>query len=314
MAIEQGYVHLCLPMEYEPNRMIVTPIGFNDPRTQEKELLWSERIGQNEVESYKKSLGSYAYAGQYQQRPTPRGGGMIKKHWLRYWVPKGRKLPPVMVRMEDGSMFECPQIELPEKFNIKIQSWDMSFDDTENSAFVVGEEWSQWVADRFLLDQVRDQMDFPATVRSFVDFNKKWPDTSHKIVVKKANGAAVIKTLNQTISGIVPREPEGDKVARMAAKSALFESGNVYIPHPALYPWVDEYVAELVAFPKSAYKDQVDTTSQALMELSYDYPAPVKNDYDKIVEKYGEDSPEAMIHRVTFGTGKTKKVDVSSVM
>jgi predicted phage terminase large subunit-like protein len=294
--------------------MIVTPIGFNDPRTKEKELLWTERIGQNEVEGYKKSLGSYAYAGQYQQRPTPRGGGMIKKHWLRYWVPKGRKLPPVMVRMEDGSMFECPQIELPEKFNIKIQSWDMNFKETSDAAFVCGQVMGQWVANRFLLDQVREILDFPKTLVAFVDLTNKHPDVSCKYVEDKANGPAVISTLKDKISGIIPIEPEGDKVARMASISYLIEAGNYYIPHPALFPWVEEYVAELIAFPKSAYKDQCDTTSQGLNKLRYDYPAPVKNDYDLIVEKYGEDSPEAMIHRVTFGTGKTKKVDVSSVM
>jgi predicted phage terminase large subunit-like protein len=314
VCLEQGYVHLCLPMEYEPNRMIITPIGFNDPRTKEKELLWPERIGEKEVEGYKKSLGSYAYAGQYQQRPTPRGGGMIKRHWWRFWVPKGRKLPPVLVRMEDGSLFECPQMELPDQFNIKIQSWDMSFDDTENSAFVVGQEWGQWVADRFLLDQVREQMDFPATIKAFQEFNVKWPDTSHKIVEKKANGAAVIKTLQPIISGIVPREPEGDKVARMAAKSSIIESGNVYIPHPALYPWVEEYLAEMTAFPKSAYKDQADTTSQALMELSYDYPAPVITKLDEVAEKFGKESVEYKIWEKVMGGNKKQRVDVNNIM
>jgi predicted phage terminase large subunit-like protein len=313
-AIKQGnYVHLCLPMEYEPKRMIVTPIGFNDPRTKEGELLWNERIGEKEVEGYKKSLGSYAYAGQYQQRPTPRGGGMIKRWWWKYWVPKGRKFPPIYEKDASGNLVECKVVELPDQFNIKIQSWDMSFDDTENSAFVVGQEWGQWVADRFLLDQVRSQMDFPTTIKEFIDFNKKWPDTSHKIVEKKANGAAVIKTLNQTISGIVPREPEGDKVARMAAKSAVIESGNVYIPHPALYSWVEEYLSEMTAFPKSAYKDQVDTTSQALMELSYDYPAPVKTILDEIAEIHGKASPEYRLAEADFEDENAEKIDINDL-
>lgn len=314
-ALKQaGYIHLCLPMEYEQKAMVISPIGFNDPRTEEKELLWPERIGRQEVESYKKSLGSYAYAGQYQQRPVPRGGGMIKRHWWRYWKPKGRELPSILVKMEDGSFFSCPIIDLPEKFNIKIQSWDMSFDDTENSSFVVGEEWGQWVADRFLLDQIREQMDFPKTLEAFIDLNIKHPDTSHKLVEKKANGAAAIKTLQRKISGIVPREPDGDKIARLAAVSYLIESGNVYIPHPALFPWVEEYLAEMTAFPKSSYKDQADTTSQALNELRQDYPAPTKSEYDLIVEKYGAESGEAFVYRNTRLQSGIKKVSPSDIL
>ena len=317
VALEQGYIHLCLPMEYEPSRMITTPIGFNDPRTKEGELLWPERIGKEEIEGkngYKHSLGSYAYAGQYQQRPTPRGGGMIKKHWLRYWVPKGRKFPPVTVRMQDGSLFECPQIELPEQFNIKIQSWDMNFKETNDSAFVCGQVLAQLVASRFLLDQIREVLDFPKTLAAFSQLTDKHPDATAKYIEDKANGPAVISTMRNKISGIIPVEPEGDKVARMAAISYLIEAGNYYIPHPALFPWVEEYVAEITAFPKSAYKDQCDTTSQGLNKLRHDYPAPEKTEYDLIIEKFGEDSPEAMIYRAKFGTGKARKVDVASVM
>lgn len=314
LCLEQGYVHLCLPMEYEPKRMITTPIGFNDPRTIDGELLWPERIGKVEVEGYKKSLGSYAYAGQYQQRPTPRGGGMIKKHWFKFWQPKGRNLPPVEVRMEDGSIFKCEVIDLPEKFNIKVQSWDMNFKETSDSAFVVGEIWSQFVAKRFLLDQIREVLDFPKTLVAFEQLTKKHPDATAKYVEDKANGPAVISSLKNKISGIIPVEPDGDKIARMAAVSYLWEAGNVYIPHPALYPWVEEYIAELTAFPKSAYKDQADTTSQVLRKLAYDYPEPIETDYDRVVAKFGEESPEARIHRLTYGTGRNKKVDYTSVM
>ncbi len=95
--LEQGgWEHLCLPAEYEgPGR--VTSIGWSDPRTVHGELLWPERFGPNEIESLKISLGSYAAAGQLQQRPSPSGGGLIKRHWFRYWQPRGANLPPVPV-------------------------------------------------------------------------------------------------------------------------------------------------------------------------------------------------------------------------
>jgi predicted phage terminase large subunit-like protein len=297
---EGGYTHLCLPMEYEPKRMITTPIGFNDPRTDEGELLWPERIGMEEVKGYKKSLGSYAYAGQYQQRPTPRGGGIIKRHWWKYWKPKGREFPPVSVKMPDGSTMEVYAVDLPDQFNIKIQSWDMNFKDSNSSAFVVGQVWGQSVANRYLLDQVREVWDFPKTIKGVMDLSNEHPDVTCKYIEDKANGPAVISSLRDKISGLIPIEPEGDKVARMAAVSYLIEAGNVYLPHPALYPWVEEFLAELTAFPKSAYKDQADTCSQALNKLKYDYPAPVKTILDEIAEKFTKESPEYRIAEADF--------------
>jgi hypothetical protein len=74
--------HLCLPAEYEGSRA-VSSIGFTDPRTEHGELLWPERFGPAEIESPKVTLASYAAAGQLQQRPSPAGGGIFKRHWSR---------------------------------------------------------------------------------------------------------------------------------------------------------------------------------------------------------------------------------------
>lgn len=81
-----GWEHLCLPAEYEPKPQVyVTSLGFEDPRTEPGELLWPERFGRAEIDSLKKSLGSYRAAGQLQQRPAPADGGIFKRHWWRFW-------------------------------------------------------------------------------------------------------------------------------------------------------------------------------------------------------------------------------------
>jgi hypothetical protein len=73
--LEQGgFEHLCLPAEYEGTTR-KTSIGFSDPRKEMGELLWKERYGRQEIEDLKRRLGSYAAAGQLQQRPSPLGGG-----------------------------------------------------------------------------------------------------------------------------------------------------------------------------------------------------------------------------------------------
>jgi len=101
--------------------------------------------------------------------------------------------------------------------------------------------------------------------------SNRYPETRAVLVEAKVNGPAVIKMLNRRISGLIPIDPKdygGDKVARLRACVPEFAAGNVYLPDPALYPWVKEFVKELTLFPKSAYKDQVDTCSQALNWLA----------------------------------------------
>ena len=87
-----GYEHLCLPMEFEPERRCRTSIGFTDPRKKEGELMFPERFGPQTVKSYKKVLGEMAYAGQMQQRPAPAGGGILKTKHFQLW-PHDRELP-----------------------------------------------------------------------------------------------------------------------------------------------------------------------------------------------------------------------------
>ena len=79
-----GYVHLCLPAEYDPSRHCVTPI-WEDPRTEPGELLWPERFNDEVISSQRKSLGKFGYAGQYDQLPVPKGGGIIQREWWKLW-------------------------------------------------------------------------------------------------------------------------------------------------------------------------------------------------------------------------------------
>jgi hypothetical protein len=79
------WTHLCLPMRYEADRSFVTVIDWKDPRTTEGELLWPERFGEEEVRVLEATMGPWAAAGQLQQRPEPKGGGVIKREWWKTW-------------------------------------------------------------------------------------------------------------------------------------------------------------------------------------------------------------------------------------
>lgn len=85
-VLEQGgYVHLCLPAEFEPARRCLTDIGWQDPRTADGELLWPARVGPAEIAEFRRRLGPVGYAGQFQQRPAPAEGARFHAEWFRYY-------------------------------------------------------------------------------------------------------------------------------------------------------------------------------------------------------------------------------------
>jgi predicted phage terminase large subunit-like protein len=263
--LEQGgWEHLCLPAEFEKPGCS-TSIGWSDLRTEQSELLWPERFGPEELESLKRSLGSYAAAGQLQQRPSPAGGGIFKRHWFRYFQPRGANLPPVVVSLPDGTQMSITAIEAPHSVSETIQSWDCAFKDLDTSDYVVGQVWGRLGPSFFLGDQIRARMDCPATVHAVRQLTAKWPGTLAKLIEDKANGSAVIQMLARDIPGLLPVNPEGGKVARAAAVSPLIEARNIYLPHPLWQPWVNDFIEECAAFPNGAHDDQVDAMTQALL-------------------------------------------------
>ena len=99
-----GWTHICLPMRYEPGRMPATPLGWNDPRRTDGELLWPALFPEEKVANLEALMGLYGSAGQLQQRPSPRGGGKFKREWfellgalppchrfVRYWDKAGSR-------------------------------------------------------------------------------------------------------------------------------------------------------------------------------------------------------------------------------
>lgn len=209
------------------------------------EALHPERYPLEQLEAIRKTIGTRDWEALYQQHPTPEGGNIFKQDWIRYWTPA----------------------DLPSEFDQVIASWDMTFKDGDASDYVVGQIWGRKGAIRYLLDQVRARMGFTETLEAFKELSAKWPRATRKLVEDKANGPAVIDALKHTVSGIIPVTPDGSKTARAHAVTTFFEAGNVYIPSPQVYPWANDYIAELTQFPGAAHDDQVDATTQALRDM-----------------------------------------------
>lgn len=212
---------------------------------EEGEPLWPEGGFTGEwLAQQKAAVGSYAYAGLYQQRPSPAEGGIIRRGWFQFYE------------------------KAPDSFNVMAQSWDCTFKDGDSNDFVAGHVWGKKGADFYLLDRVHDRMGITETMQSIQTLSAKHPKARAKYIEDAANGPAVIELLKKKVPGLIPVRPEGGKIVRAQAIAPYIEAGNVYLPHPSIAPWVHDLIEECANFPNGAHDDDVDAMSQAIIQIA----------------------------------------------
>ncbi len=250
LARNLGYEHLMLPMEFESKRRCVTSIGFSDPRKEEGELLFPERFPREVVDRDKAVMGIYAAAGQFQQRPSPRDGGIFKLHWFRDY----KVLP---------------------KLRYIVQSWDTAFKAKKTNDFSACTTWGVGYDGNFyLLHVYKERMEYPTLKKIMVKLWKQFNPMSI-FIEDKASGQSLGQEMklpipddvDPSISHKLPIkliEPDGDKIARANACTTIIEV-NVFLPEEA--PWKQNYLDSMTAFPNGAHDDDVDSTTQALIHL-----------------------------------------------
>jgi predicted phage terminase large subunit-like protein len=222
---------ISLPAIAEENDQLGREVG---------EPLWAE-FGYDRLwaQNKRKEVGTRTWTALFQQRPSPDSGDIFKREWVKTY----RALPQL------------------DEMAISV---DASFKDTKASDYCVLQVWGRRGADKYLIDQIRDQMGFPATVQAIRALSAKYPKAHTKLVEDKANGTAVIDYLKKEIYGLIPVEPMGGKEVRASAISPQWEAGNVYLPDPSQAPWVNDFVEELIQFPQAKNDDQVDAMTQML--------------------------------------------------
>ena len=114
----------------------------------------------------------------------------------------------------------------------------------------------------YLIDVLRKRLEYPE-LRRLIDAHAKRFNTRRVLIEDASSGQQLIPDLkrNGKVRPIAIK-PEGDKVVRLEARSALIEAGHVLLPEKA--PWLDDFLAEVLAFPYGRYDDQVDSMSQFL--------------------------------------------------
>ncbi len=309
----EGWVHLMIPMEFEPARRCVTKLGWRDPRTQEGELMFPERFPAATVAGLAQVLGEYGRAGQLQQRPSPEGGGRLKVKHFQLW-PNGAPLPDL---------------------HLVVQSYDTAFTDKTQNDPTANTTWGSFFKTiqlpdgateqkrcALLLDSWTEHLAYPKLRQKIIDdwkaeYGGAEPGTPGEqlhpprrpdllLIEEKGSGQSVMQDLRLANIPCVPYNPKrADKTARVAMTAPLLELDTFYVlesrrPEDKGKPikWARPLLEQCEQFPNAEHDDLVDTFTQAaiylrdagLIELPYSAADPVE-DIDYVEKKRARTNP-----------------------
>lgn len=201
-----------------------------------------------------KAKNAYVFSSQYQQRPSPMGGGLIKGAWFqRYDV-----LPPLKYR--------------------KMYA-DTAQKTAERNDYSVLEVWGAREDNRgiCLVDMIRGKWPAPELKRRTLAFWAKHASlptdgigTLRQLRVEdKASGTGLIQDIQH--EGFIPvfaQQRDKDKVLRVGDGSPYIEAGMVWVPAEA--PFTSDFIAENESFTADdthAHDDQIDPMLDAIEDM-----------------------------------------------
>ena len=272
LAKEFNGLHVCLPAEFEPHHpyVFVNPKSPVPRRTdssngtdggpklqepwddfrEEGEPLWHSRFGKEELKNWASRMTSHAAAGQLQQRPTAREGGLFKRRW-----------------------FANPVKSISPDHLTLVRAWDLASasDQSGDPDYTVGVLMGH---DRdfkvfYVIDVIRGRFS-PGEREEKIASTARLDGTSCSIRIPQDPGSAgkfeayyLIGQL-QGYRAFTYRD-EGSKLNRADPFAAQCEHGYVKLVEA---PWNAVFVEELCAFPNAAHDDQVDAAATAFRALS----------------------------------------------
>lgn len=256
------WTYVMVPMLYDPDWTCgETSIGWHDPRTERGELFWPARFTPAAVDGLRTEMTDYAWAGQMQQHPEPRGGAIIKRDW---WKLYGRA-------DEDPT---TAKLRFP-PFSYLVASLDCALTDKQEndpSACVVLGVWSEpqtGAMAAMLVHAWQERLQLHELVRRTAATCDKY--RVHALVIEnKANGHSVeqeIRRLYQRADWSVQfSDPTraGEKTARAHSVTHLFQEGMIWRPNTE---WAEMVIDQCAIFPRGAHDDLVDALVQGLRHL-----------------------------------------------
>lgn len=213
----------------------------------EGEALHPERYDLERLTKIKKAVGSQAWNALYQQRPSSKGGDIIKGAWFKRYS--------VLPRMK--------------RIIITADTAQKTKQHNDYSVLLiagVGHDGGVYV-----LDLIRGKWEAPELEQKVSDVWNKYKSLGvHKVYVEdKSSGTSLIQNIQRKqripIEGV---QVDTDKYTRVLGVQGYIESGYIYLPNDA--EWIEDFIKECEAFTATdshKHDDQVDAMVMAITEL-----------------------------------------------
>lgn len=279
---DYGFIHLNIPMEFETARRCTTPlkvpdpadpkkkIDWTDPRSYEGEIMDPVRVPPAAIIDLKKS-GDYMWAGQYQQRPAPREGGMFlaDKIDIVTHCPAGGKT---------------------------VAGWDFAGSKRKKSPYTVRVLMTRIGGDIYIRDVKRKRTNPTELNQMIKDVSLDDRNLDPRVLISVPQdpgqaGKAQKWAVGDLLIGynFMATPETGDKETRAEPFAALVGAERV---HMVKGEWNSQYIEELRNFPSGTFKDQVDASSRAFAELVGGLPTPENAGPEEMPDEPEERTPE----------------------
>lgn len=248
---EKGtWTQITVPLVAEKDEDFTFPISGKVVHREKDDVLQPERFTPEVVKEKKASR--LVYAGQYQQRPAPLEGNMIKRREVQYYGG----INPATGEADE----QLPTAIAGGRFDKVILSIDAAFKDLLTSDYVAIGAIGVKGRKRFVLEVINEHLDCAGTELTIRRLKDKWHPQAI-VVEDKANGPAIIQRLQKNVTGVIEVNPQGGKVARMFAVAPEWQAGDWYVDRTAA--WTEPFIQQITMFPTAAHDDMCDMMSQA---------------------------------------------------
>jgi hypothetical protein len=186
-----GWYHLDLPAIAVEDSVI--PIGPVKAFTRRRgDVLHPERESQAALDRIKGEIGSLMFSAQYQQRPVPLEGNLIRRDWFRFYD-----------RAPEQGPNDCI-----------VQSWDIAVMTGEANDYSVCTTWRIVKSDYYLLNVFRARLPYPDLRRKIASLAERYG--AQTVLIENAGpGMQLLQDLQRDVPFGMPRpigqKPEGSK-------------------------------------------------------------------------------------------------------
>jgi predicted phage terminase large subunit-like protein len=280
LSLDLPYEHLCIPMHYvwdadEDGNPYSTSIGWVDPRwTPEPDdcngvLAWEDRFPAHAVDELETTLGPYAAAGQLEQTPEARGGGVLKREYWQDWQGKFPSFSYIYASL-DGAFTEDEQND-PSAMTI-WGVWENEYGHNRLMLVFAWQKWLQFEGEKLVPEPGENQQEFLQRqmkewgLVEWVAHTCNYWKVDRLLIEAKATGISVAQSLQRRMKArnwsIQLEQVKGDKVARAIAVQASFSQSMIWAPRER--EWCRKVIDEAAVFPFGKYKDLTDSVTQAV--------------------------------------------------